>query len=153
MQTDIYWALTKCQELYTRYCDGKNLGVDAKYLIFFLSSVNSCVNGKTHTSFPSLCLLIYKVGKMTSRGSDKKQDVKTLLNPWYSIISEDLPSWYLHNPFEIHIICNAFFNLMTYKCYICMCLHMCTHIFGCEYIHIQVHIRIHVYSQLEEYLL
>lgn len=104
-----------------------------------------CVNGKTHTSFPSLCLLIYKVGKMTPKESDKKQDMKTLLKTWHNIIFEDLPSWHLYTPFVTHITCNIFISWHIF-CYICLYLHMCTHIFVCENIYVCVYIYANVYS-------
>lgn len=137
MQTDIYWALTMCQELYTHYCVVMERILElmqSTWFYFSALSISMC-QWENHTSFPRLCLLIYKVGKMTPRESDKKQDVKTFLNPWYSIIFEDLPSWYLHIPFDIHIICNDFFYFMTYKHCICMCLHKWKHISGCENIY------------------
>lgn len=105
-----------------------------------------CVNGKTHTSFPSLCLLIYKVGKMTSKESDKKQDMKTLLKTWYNIIFEDLPSWHLY----ILLWYSHYMQYFYFMTYILLHMSIFTYVYThvCVYVYMQMYVLINIYSQL-----
>lgn len=90
-------------------CDAKNLGVDAEYLVLFLSlSISKC-QWENSQSFPSICLLIYKVRRMRPRESDQKQGVKTLLKRYDTILSLKTCHHDLYIPFDIHIICNDIF--------------------------------------------
>lgn len=138
-----------CQELYTLLCcDGKNLGIDAKYLVLFLSSVNSYVSmGKSIQVFQAFVYLSIKWGKWHPENLTRNKMWKTHLKPWYNIIFEDLPSWHMHIPFDIHITCSIFISWHIF-CHICIYLHMCTHIFLCENIYIHTHKCIFIYTYI-----
>lgn len=57
-------------------------GVDAKYLVLFLSlSISKCQWESFLKVFQTFFLFIYKAERMTPKESDQKQDVKILLKP------------------------------------------------------------------------
>ena len=138
------------------WCDGKNLGLMPRTW-FSLWGLNFYVSGKTHTSFPSFCFLIYKVGENDTKRIWPETRHKKILKPYDTILPLKvilpLPSWHLHTLFAIQIPCKDTFSLfhishcifycMCVFAYVCICVFVCgiyTYTNACAYTHMYMHV-------------